>query len=40
MNHAGARQYHYCNNYFVKSEEKMKKASFKLCREGRIYFCI
>ena len=25
MNHAGARQCHYCNNYFIKSEEKMKK---------------
>ena len=23
MHHAGARQCHYCNNYFVKSEEKM-----------------
>ena len=25
MNHSGARQCHYCNNYFIKSEEKTKK---------------
>ena len=25
LNHTGARQCHYCNNYFVKSAEKMEK---------------
>ena len=30
LNHTGARQCHYCNNYFVKSEEKMKKTSVLL----------
>ena len=25
MDHSGARQCHYCNNYFIKNEEKMKK---------------
>ena len=28
LNHTGARQCHYCNNYFVKSPEKMKKHFF------------
>ena len=28
LNHTGARQCHYCNNYFVKSPEKMKKHLF------------
>ena len=30
LNHTGARQCHYCNNYFIKSEEKMKKTSVLL----------
>ena len=25
MDFTGVRQYHYCNNYFVKSAEKVKK---------------
>ena len=25
LNHTGARQCHYCNNFFVKNDEKMKK---------------
>ena len=30
LNHTGARQCHYCNNFFVKSDEKMKKFIFSL----------
>ena len=36
LNYTGARQCHYCNNYFVKSAEKMKKHLS--CCAGRAGF--
>ena len=36
LNHTGARQCHYCNNYFVKRAEKMEKLRW----QSRIYLFI
>ena len=37
MEFTTARQYHYCNNYFIKSAEKIEKALVLLYWQGRIY---
>ena len=38
LNHTHAKQCHYCNNYFIKSDEKMKKhLSICSCNAGFIF---